>query len=230
MKPGNEHSAFQLQWVTVACKQKCWNVLYISDTQANNTVIVDEVKAFVPLFVSLSAATIYQALPYAEQTASQSCPLNSTTAPNSHLPVVLALYLPVLTLGKTENNPSWHHSHLMDLLKRSTAALIHDSLSPSSSFTLMVTAVVLRQPLLWLAVVVSASFSLRAATLKLFSINQTHSWWALIWLCPYLHTTSPCSSGPFYIAVSLTLTSCFMQIQNKWCLKWLKALMPVRFE
>uniref|UniRef100_A0A3P8SQH4 Very-long-chain (3R)-3-hydroxyacyl-CoA dehydratase n=1 Tax=Amphiprion percula TaxID=161767 RepID=A0A3P8SQH4_AMPPE len=53
---------------------------------------------WIPLYV-LSVAneglTIYQALPYIEQTAS----FCSTMTPHVHLPLVLMLYLPVLSLG-----------------------------------------------------------------------------------------------------------------------------------
>ncbi|XP_039890573.1 very-long-chain (3R)-3-hydroxyacyl-CoA dehydratase-like isoform X1 [Simochromis diagramma] len=102
----------ELQSKPVVCVQLFfWNVLDLLRyphellcvmEKPSSTMLWTRYTLWIPLYiltVIVEAATIYQALPYAEQTASQSCPLNSTTAPNSHLPLVLALYLPVLTLG-----------------------------------------------------------------------------------------------------------------------------------
>lgn len=102
----------ELQSKPVVCVQLFfWNVLDLLRYPHELLCIMEEPSIamlwtrytlWIPLYiltVIVEAATIYQALPYVEQTASQSCALNSTTAPNSHLPVVLALYLPVLTLG-----------------------------------------------------------------------------------------------------------------------------------
>uniref|UniRef100_A0A3Q0SIE4 Very-long-chain (3R)-3-hydroxyacyl-CoA dehydratase n=1 Tax=Amphilophus citrinellus TaxID=61819 RepID=A0A3Q0SIE4_AMPCI len=85
-------SIFQeLQSKPVVCAQFFfWNILDLLRSSCLTNVII----------MSLSGVTIYQALPYVEQTASHCAPLNSTIAPNIHLPFVLVLYLPVLTLGK----------------------------------------------------------------------------------------------------------------------------------
>ncbi|XP_030579051.1 very-long-chain (3R)-3-hydroxyacyl-CoA dehydratase 4 isoform X2 [Archocentrus centrarchus] len=102
----------ELQSKPVVCAQFFfWNILDLLRyphellcimEKPSTTMLWTRYSLWIPLYilsVIIEGVTIYQALPYVEQTASHCAPLNSTIAPNIHLPFVLVLYLPVLTLG-----------------------------------------------------------------------------------------------------------------------------------
>ncbi|KAM8747269.1 very-long-chain (3R)-3-hydroxyacyl-CoA dehydratase 4 isoform 1-T1 [Acanthopagrus schlegelii] len=102
----------ELQSKPVVCAQFfLWNVMDLLRYPHELLCLLDKPSVamlwtrytlWIPVYI-LSAATegvtIYQALPYAEPTAANSKPLNSTVSAHVHLPVLLMLYLPFLALG-----------------------------------------------------------------------------------------------------------------------------------